>query len=82
MRLGPTLTVPHGRVHWAGTETSIEFFGLMEGAIRSGRRAARARASTLLAEGNLNNAQGVVVGNTNASAGYPSLAAWLIVERT
>ncbi|MGV9674154.1 flavin monoamine oxidase family protein [Nocardia sp. NPDC003482] len=39
-RLGPGLTVPHGRVHWAGTETSLEFFGLMEGAIRSGRRAA------------------------------------------
>ena len=40
LRLGPTLTAPHGRVHWAGTETSLEFFGLMEGAIRSGRRAA------------------------------------------
>lgn len=40
MQLGPTLTEPHGRVHWAGTETSLEFFGLMEGAIRSGRRAA------------------------------------------
>lgn len=40
LRLGPTLTAPHGRVHWAGTETSVEFFGLMEGAIRSGRRAA------------------------------------------
>ncbi|MUL83998.1 FAD-dependent oxidoreductase [Mycobacterium sp. CBMA247] len=40
LRLGPTLTEPHGRVHWAGTETSLEFFGLMEGAIRSGRRAA------------------------------------------
>lgn len=39
-RLGPTLTAPHGRVHWAGTETSLEFFGLMEGAIRSGRRVA------------------------------------------
>jgi monoamine oxidase len=38
--LGPHLTTPHGRVHWAGTETSTEFFGLMEGAIRSGRRAA------------------------------------------
>lgn len=38
LRLGPTLTEPHGRVHWAGTETSLEFFGLMEGAIRSGRR--------------------------------------------
>lgn len=37
---GPHLTRPHGRVHWAGTETSLEFFGLMEGAIRSGHRAA------------------------------------------
>ncbi|MEV0672722.1 FAD-dependent oxidoreductase [Mycobacterium sp. NPDC050441] len=40
LRLGPALTTPHGRVHWAGTETSLEFFGLMEGAIRSGRRVA------------------------------------------
>ncbi|KWX66517.1 amine oxidase [Mycobacterium sp. NAZ190054] len=40
LRLGPTLTEPHGRVHWAGTETSLEFFGLMEGAIRSGQRVA------------------------------------------
>ncbi len=38
-RLGPHLTQPHGRIHWAGTETSTEFFGLMEGAVRSGRRA-------------------------------------------
>lgn len=40
MSRGPHLTAPHGRVHWAGTETSAAFFGLMEGAIRSGRRAA------------------------------------------
>jgi len=40
LKLGPTLTAPHGRVHWAGTETSVEFFGLMEGAIRSGHRVA------------------------------------------
>lgn len=40
LRLGPGLTAPHGRVHWAGTETSLEFFGLMEGAIRSGHRVA------------------------------------------
>jgi monoamine oxidase len=26
-------------IRWAGTETSTEFFGLMEGAIRSGHRA-------------------------------------------
>ncbi|MEU4679102.1 FAD-dependent oxidoreductase [Micromonospora sp. NPDC023737] len=38
--LGPHLTAPHGRVHWAGAETSTEYFGLMEGAIRSGHRAA------------------------------------------
>ncbi|MFD0822078.1 flavin monoamine oxidase family protein, partial [Micromonospora zhanjiangensis] len=37
---GAHLTTPHHRVHWAGTETSTEFFGLMEGAIRSGLRAA------------------------------------------
>jgi len=40
VRLGPHLTTPHRRVHWAGTETSTEFFGLMEGAIRSGHRVA------------------------------------------
>ncbi|MFI8829193.1 flavin monoamine oxidase family protein [Streptomyces sp. NPDC053431] len=40
VRHGPTLTAPHLRVHWAGTETSTEFFGLLEGAIRSGRRVA------------------------------------------
>lgn len=38
LRYGPTLTAPHGRVHWAGTETSTEYFGLMEGAVRSGHR--------------------------------------------
>lgn len=40
VRHGPGLVAPHLRVHWAGTETSTEFFGLMEGAIRSGRRVA------------------------------------------
>jgi monoamine oxidase len=37
---GPHLTRAHQRVHWAGTETSTQYFGLMEGAIRSGQRAA------------------------------------------
>jgi len=37
---GPHLSPAHLRVHWAGTETSTEFFGLMEGAIRSGHRVA------------------------------------------
>lgn len=49
LALGPHLSAPHGRVHWAGTEISTEFFGLMEGAIRSGRRAA-AEITSLLAE--------------------------------
>ena len=40
LRLGPRLSAAHGRVHWAGTETSTEYFGLMEGAIRSGHRVA------------------------------------------
>ncbi|MGH3723454.1 MAG: FAD-dependent oxidoreductase [Mycobacterium sp.] len=31
---------PVGRVHWAGTETSDRFNGYLEGAVRSGRRAA------------------------------------------
>ncbi|HEX6870036.1 MAG TPA: FAD-dependent oxidoreductase [Micromonosporaceae bacterium] len=41
VRQGPHLTTAHHRVHWAGTETSTEFFGLMEGAIRSGYRVAK-----------------------------------------
>jgi len=31
---------PVGRLHWAGTETSDRFNGYLEGAVRSGRRAA------------------------------------------
>jgi monoamine oxidase len=50
LQLGPSLTEPHGRVHWAGTETSLEFFGLMEGAIRSGRRVATELISTGISE--------------------------------
>ncbi|MFF0574331.1 flavin monoamine oxidase family protein [Streptosporangium saharense] len=49
-RLGPHLVAPHGRVHWAGTETSTEFFGLMEGAIRSGHRVAAEVAKRTTAE--------------------------------
>jgi monoamine oxidase len=38
---GPALRAPVGRVHWAGTETSEIFTGYMDGAVRSGERAAR-----------------------------------------
>jgi monoamine oxidase len=39
-RYGPLLTEPFGRVHWAGTETSTTSHGAMDGAVRSGERAA------------------------------------------
>lgn len=39
---GPALREPVGPIHWAGTETATEFAGQMEGAIRSGYRAAHA----------------------------------------
>lgn len=37
---GPILREPVGRIHWAGTETSSIWNGYMEGAVRSGERAA------------------------------------------
>jgi monoamine oxidase len=39
-RHGPLLREPFGRVHWAGTETSTTSHGAMDGAVRSGERAA------------------------------------------
>jgi monoamine oxidase len=37
---GPWLRTPVGRIHWAGTETSDYWNGYMDGAVRSGERAA------------------------------------------
>lgn len=37
---GPAIREPIGRIHWAGTETAEEWNGYIEGAIRSGERAA------------------------------------------
>lgn len=45
--LGPSLRPAFGRIHWAGTETSPVWTGYIEGAIRSGERAA-AEALALL----------------------------------
>ena len=45
---GPALSRPAGRVHWAGAETSDVWRGYMDGAVRSGERAAE---ETLDAEG-------------------------------
>lgn len=39
-RVGHALRAPVGRIHWAGAETSIEWQGYIEGALRSGLRAA------------------------------------------
>ena len=39
-RYGPLLREPFGRVHWAGTETSTTSHGAIDGAVRSGERAA------------------------------------------
>ena len=39
-RFGHALRTPCGRIHWAGTETAVEYQGYIEGALRSGVRAA------------------------------------------
>ena len=39
-RYGPLLRQPFGAVHWAGTETATQSHGAIDGAIRSGQRAA------------------------------------------
>jgi monoamine oxidase len=37
---GPSLREPCGRIHWAGTESSAVMYGFIDGAVRSGERAA------------------------------------------
>lgn len=44
---GAALRAPVGRIHWAGTETAEVFTGYMDGAVRSGERAAREVAGAL-----------------------------------
>lgn len=39
-KVGSSIRAPFGRVHWAGTETSTYWTGYMDGAVRSGQRAA------------------------------------------
>lgn len=38
--LGEALREPVGRIHWSGTETATRWYGYMDGAVRSGERAA------------------------------------------
>jgi monoamine oxidase len=40
LQFGSAIRKPFGRVHWAGTETSTYWSGYMDGAVRSGKRAA------------------------------------------
>jgi monoamine oxidase len=40
-KYGKALREPVGRIHWAGTESSDYWCGYMDGAVRSGERAAR-----------------------------------------
>ena len=44
---GPALRDPVGRIHWAGTETAEAWVGYIDGAIRSGERAAQDLATLL-----------------------------------
>jgi monoamine oxidase len=37
---GHALREPCGRIHWAGTESSAAMYGFIDGAVRSGERAA------------------------------------------
>jgi hypothetical protein len=37
---GKAIRAPVGRIHWAGTETATYWNGYMDGAVRSGERAA------------------------------------------
>ncbi|WKG05498.1 flavin monoamine oxidase family protein [Mycolicibacterium sp. HK-90] len=47
---GDALTEPHGRIHWAGTETAGEWVGTMNGAILTGLRTAEQITQRLGAE--------------------------------
>jgi monoamine oxidase len=44
---GPALAEPVGPIHWAGTETSPVWSGYMDGAVRSGERAAEEALAAL-----------------------------------
>lgn len=48
---GPLLRTPVGPLHWAGTETADEWTGFLDGAVRSGQRAAAEVAAALAAAG-------------------------------
>ena len=65
--LGPALRTSVGRVHWAGTETSPTWTGYIEGAIRSGERA----AAQILAAGKQNSEKTIESSVRGISYRYP-----------
>ncbi|MER7915960.1 MULTISPECIES: FAD-dependent oxidoreductase [unclassified Streptomyces] len=48
---GSALTEPHGRIHWAGTKTTGEWVGTMDGAVLTGPETAEQVARRLGVEG-------------------------------
>ena len=44
---GPAMRQPCGRIHWAGTETAIDWTGYIDGAIESGQRSSAEVAARL-----------------------------------
>lgn len=44
---GSALREPVGRIHWASTESATRMHGLMDGAVRSGERAAHEALTAL-----------------------------------
>ena len=65
--LGPALRAGFGRIHWAGTETSAIWTGYIEGAIRSGERA----AAEILAPGKQNPRKTIESSLRGISHRYP-----------
>jgi monoamine oxidase len=59
--LGPALREPVGPLHWAGTETATEWCGYLDGAVRSGHRAAEEVFKALQGE-HVTNSDGIVNG--------------------
>jgi monoamine oxidase len=51
-KVGGSLNEPFGRVHWGGTETSTEWYGYMEGALRSAQRVVAEMLEADRVEGN------------------------------
>jgi monoamine oxidase len=47
---GRWLREPHGRIHWAGSETATRWIGYMDGAVTAGRRAAAEALAELRCE--------------------------------